>query len=316
MRRIRLTALIAAFALAGPAMAAGWVEQKTEVKFQSKMMNRLAKGAADDVTKIYIHGDAKRTVTGNSGTVVDFEKDLVCQLKMKRKRATCATTGQTREKMQYVSQGFGGLLGGGDSGRAADEGAQGGGDPTADYEVSVDIRNSDDEEMVNGFKCKKSTWVFTAKRKGMSLEEGGGAIITVEMKIGPKLAVLDEIQAFDSRYAEAIGLPGGEQMAQAIRGSAGLGAAFKKLEDNQKEMPGSPIHTLMILENVAGKNGESAAGQGLGSALKGMFGGGGGGAKPGERTEAFRSITEILAAGDTRDPADARVPAGFKLKME
>ena len=297
-----------------PAFGSGSVEEKGTVTFGegAGMLNKLGGAATGTglVTKTFIDGDSKRTEVGDTGVYVNLAEERVCDLNYKKSRATCQTFAEKREQLAAINDVTGGLFGGS---RASGQDPQ----PTVEYEAKFEIQEIG-PETVNGHSATHFRWIATVHPKGMTIETGGGGIVTTDLWIGPEIPVVQEILEFDRRYLEAMGLPGGEQAAQVLKSYPALAAAMESFEENADRMEGTPVKTLMVLETVRGTNPPADSGGDSGSPL-GKLGFGrkksnsdGGDTAPDVPVERLRSTTEILSTDDSS--GGAAIPAGFKIK--
>jgi hypothetical protein len=167
--------------------------------------------------------------------------------------------------------------------------------------------------------------------KGRSIQQAGGLLFRNDLWLTPKLAELDELQAWNRRYAQkmaevygvAAGAASVQQMATLFARYPGAQQAMQKLraETEKVDLEGTAVSTTLTLtaiktaEQVAAaeKEGQKAD-TGIGGFLaKQMFKKAAG--DPAEpRTMLLTSAHELLRVTKDATAADVALPSGFKPK--
>jgi len=169
------------------------------------------------------------------------------------------------------------------------------------------------------------------REKDKTLEQAGSIVMTADSWMAPKIAALDEVLAFDRRYAEKLAGPTmmgqAEQMAMALAMWPGLQEAMGKYQAEGGNFDGTPISTVLTFSGVqSAEQAEAAAKQKeeeRPSGVGGMLGGLGkrlAKKKPeeqqakGGQTTIMTMTNEVLSVSTSVAPADVAIPAGFRQK--
>jgi hypothetical protein len=337
MRKLLVAAVL--LTLPALALAEATVEQKTQFQLAGaagKVVNFFSKTAREGLTTTtFVKGDRKLERSADSGELIDLAEEKVYTIDFGGKSYTVETFEQIRQRMREAME-------------KAREGAgkgQGKGQDKAEeqppeYEVDFDVNETGNKQTIAGFDCREVVATVVVRKKGMKLEEGGGAVLTSNMWLGPKIAALDEEAAFDLRYAKALRLQEmmDQQQMQALAAAfatnPALQEAMKKFRERKIDMKGSSVKTVMSLEAVADprqgatSGEESAAGgneasKGIGNMLgklgttfgkkKSKEGAEAKPATPG-RSQVFTTTGELVRAVPEAEAADVTIPANFKQK--
>ncbi len=326
-----VTLLAVSLAGIGFGLADAQVTAHTRTEFggaMGQMFNTFGgKAAREGVTTIEsVKGDRKLDRTGDNGILVDLAEEKIYTIEFDKQRYSVMTFEEYRQQMREALD---------RAKQASGESAPKQGGP--EYEIDVDVKETDAKRTLAGHPCKDTVVTIVARKKGMTLEAGGGTVLTTTMCMGPKLPELAAIDAFNVRYAKAIALDGaiGEsamQMAQMLGQNPSIAKVMKALRDKQSAFDGSPLATVMRIETVADPNAASGSeGDQGGASLGGMAGkfgkmfgkkksdGGetksqGSAQGSGERRLAMTTEREVRTIASSV-PADAvAVPASFKKR--
>ena len=82
-------------------------------------------------------------------------------------------------------------------------------------EVDVDLKNTGETKVVNGFDTRRAVLTITMREKGKTLEESGGMVVTSDMWMTPQIEAMKEVAEFDLKYAQKVY---GNVLAGAIGG--------------------------------------------------------------------------------------------------
>ena len=334
MKRASLAALLAACALTlpSPALVADVrSDEKTHVEF-SGMMGRMAgmlggKSAREGLTStVAVKGDRKATLSEASGQIVDLMEEKVYDLDIKKKNYRVTTFAELRKRMEEARKKTA-------ENAAKEQDKQ----PEPDknqkqMEIDFNVRNTGEKKAINGFDTHQVVITVTVREKGKKLEESGGMVLTSDMWLAPKIAVMKEVAEFDARYAKALygSMLAGvspEQIGMALAMYPAMKDAIAKMNVEGGKIDGTAILTTTTTESVksAAQLAEEAKGQDDNTAASpagGLSGALGGFAKkamkkkpeggPQARSTIFTSTHEVLKVATDVAAADVAVPAGFK----
>jgi hypothetical protein len=157
------------------------------------------------------------------------------------------------------------------------------------------------------------------REKGRTLEDGGGAVLTVDSWLGPDLPALKELAEFDLRYARAINPDAptlsAEQLATVLALYPMLKTANERLQKEGAKLRGTPLATTTTFEGVKSKEAldqqkQSGGGGGLGGMLARRM------MKKEEKPRAtvFTLSHETLEISTDVAENELAIPAGFKQK--
>lgn len=315
MKRFMVTA-IACAALAGVVSADVKTTARTTVKFEG-MIGRMAGmfGGGDDgkPATVAVQGDRKASLTNGTGRIIDLGEEKIYDLDGRRKTYQVTTFEELRRKMEEARARA--------EKDAAEAGEQEPAEPSGvEYELDFDVRETGQRKAIAGHDTRQVIAVVTMRQKGKTLEEGGGLVLTSDTWLAPRIAALDEITAFDRRYAEKLfGMATGmsaDQLAALIALHPGFQKAQERLAEEGAKLEGTPLMTTLTLESVKNPSQQASSGGG---------GGGIGGMagrlmrrnrdKPGQKNKVFTSTHEVLTIDTTVSAADLAVPAGYSEKQ-
>lgn len=303
------------------AFGAATVEQKTQVKFGGVMggvINVFGGKATHEgiTTTTSVKGSKRVNRSGEGAELVDLDEEKVYRIDHKRKTYTVQTFDEIRKQFE-------------DAQKQAAEREQGSKREKSDapeWEVDVDVKETGEKQSINGFDARRVILTITAHEKGKKLEQSGGAVLTNDMWMAPKIAAYNEVAEFERKYAQALYgdlLSGsqGQQMAVLVA----MNPAFQKVMKamGSKKLDGTAVKTVMTLETVAapGQARESASDTSVAGAVVGGLLGkmkkrqeGDKPASAAGRNRTFESTHELLSASGTASSDELVIPAAYKQR--
>jgi membrane-associated HD superfamily phosphohydrolase len=305
---------------AGSALADGTIEQKTRVQFGGMIGGIVnvfgGKAAREGVTSTTaVDGNRRLTTTGRTGELVDLDAEKVYTIDYDRKTYRVKTFDQMRKEYEEARK----EAAENEEERKSDKDAA----KAPEYEVDVAVKETGAKETINGFATKEVVTTITVREKGKKLEQSGGAVLTADMWMGPKIGVSRELAAFNAKFFRAVygdALAEMQQMAVLMATSPAFAKAMKEFAKKQTSFEGEPIRTNMTVETVAAagqaqeaeQEDQSVVGGLLARAMKKRQEKKGEPASAPGRTKLFDSTTEVLHAENTATGVE--LPAGFKQK--
>jgi hypothetical protein len=302
-------------------LAEGNVQQKTRVQFGG-VIGGIAnvfggKAAREGVTSTTaIKGNRRLTANERSGELVDLTEEKIYRIDYGRKSYEVVTFDELRKEYEEARK------------EAAEEAAENKKsdkkkEEGPEYEVDFDVRETGQKQVINGFNTKQVIVTVTVREKGKKLEQSGGAVLTSDMWMGPKVPAMAEINAFNARYFKQLygdATAEMQQMAVLMATTPTFAKAMKEFSKKRTTFEGDAIRTTLTFETVAapGQQAEEEQSSGgglvgglLNRAMKKRQESKGEASQPG-RAKLFDSTTELLSA--SKDAGDVAVPAGFKQK--
>lgn len=312
--RILITTLICA--LAASALSADVkTTQRATIKFEG-MLGRMIGlfGGSDDgkPQTIAVRGDRKAMLTDGSGRIVDLGEEKIYDLDGRRKTYTVTTFDELRRQMKDAEE------------KAKEDAEEAGDEPARDpgapeYELDFDVTETGSKKAIAGHDTRQVVATVTMRQKGKTLDAGGGLVLTSDMWLAPRggaLSALDEIAAFDRRYAEQLyGLStsmSADQLAALLAMHPGFQEAQKRLAAEGAKLEGTPLMTTLTLESVKNPEQQESGGSGIGGMAGRLMRRNRD--KPGQKQRVFTSTSETLSIATSVDEADLAIPAGFKEK--
>lgn len=297
-------------------------QEKTSLQFGGTLgglMNRFAGDAAKDgvVGRTAVRGSRKMTANDQTGRIVDLTEEKVYDIDFKKKEYRVTTFAELRKRWEDAQA---------KAKKDVDEMKDDRPDPRQEgkeYEISLDVKQTGQTKAMAGYNTREVIVTVTMHEKGKTVDAGGGLVMTNTLWLAPKIAALDEIGAFDLKFARAVygdAMPGVDaaQMGMLLASYPSFKEMSEKMAAEAKTLEGSPLSVTMTLEAVRSPEqlAEAAkpapSGGGLAGRLAGRFGPK---PKPAEaRTRAFSSTHDILSVATSVADADLALPAGFKEK--
>lgn len=303
-----------------PLLAEGNVQQKTRVQFGG-LIGGIAnvfggKAAREGVTSTTaVKGDKRLTTSDRSGELVDLSEEKIYRIDYGRKSYEVVTFDELRKQYEEAKKEAAEQAEENKKSTKKEEGPE--------YEVDFDIEETGQKQTINGFDTKQVIVTATVREKGKKLEQSGGAVLTADIWMGPKVPAMTELNAFNAKYFKQLygdATAEMQQMAVLMATTPTFAKAMKEFSKRRSAFTGEPIRTTLTFETVAAPGQqaeqEDASPSGLvGGLLRGAMKkrqeSKGEAAKPG-RSKLFESTTELLSA--TKDAGEVGVPAGFKQK--
>jgi hypothetical protein len=310
------SALAVAVALTLPVSAAVKTRQKVSVKFEGmmgRMMSMAGMGGDPTTSTVSVVGQRMSTFDDRSGQIVDLAEERVYQVDMRRKEYTITTFAQMRQQMEEARKRLA------EQSQSMDPQQQAQAEQAADaFEVDVDVKETGETKKIADQATKQVILTLTLRQKDQTLEQGGGFVMTNDMWLAPRVAALDELSAFQLKFAQAVfGEALGMDPRQASSISAlipAFGSLATRMAEEGKKLEGTALLTTSTLETVKSEAQLEAASQsgggGIGGALAGRFMRG----RNQPRSTTMTSTHEMLSISSTVADADVAVPAGFKEK--
>jgi len=289
---------------------------RTQIKFEGMLgrMIGMFGGGKPITSTVVVHGDRKATLSeGGSGRIIDLGEEKIYDIDAKRKTYKVTTFEELRRQIQEAKE------------QAAKDAAEAGektqspdepGGP--EYEIDFDVKETGATKSMAGHNTRQVLAIVTMRQKGKTLEEAGGLQLTSDMWLAPRIAALDQIHAFDLKFAEKVAgetaAMSASQLAALLAVHPGFQKAQARLAAEGAKLAGTPLMTTLTLEAV--KDPAAAAEQ--------QSGGGGIGAgiagrlmrrkqeKPGTKNKVFASSHETLTIDASASEADVAIPAEFK----
>jgi hypothetical protein len=319
-RKLLLLSAIALFT-AGSVVADGTVEQKTRAQFGGVIGGVVnvfgGKAAREGVTSTTaVDGPRRLTTTDRGGELIDLDAEKIYTIDYNRKTYRVQTFDELRKQLEEARKEAAEDARDADDAKKKNEGPE--------YEVDVKVDETGEKQTINGFDTKQVVTTITVHEKGKTLAQSGGAVLTADMWIGPKIAAFREINAFNEKYFKAVygdSLAEMQQMAVLMATTPAFGKAMKEFAKKRNAFDGESIRTTLVFETVAApgqqaEGGEESSGGIVGGLLskamkKRQEKKDGAASQPG-RSKMFESTTELLRAENTASGVE--LPAGFKQK--
>ena len=339
MSRVAI-ALILGLLSAGVAQADVRTDEKAQVKFEGmlgRMLNLFGgRGARDGiVSTVSVKGDRKMTVTGDTAQIIDLKEEKVYDVNLKNKSYTVTTFAEMRRQMEEARKKAEAQAR--ESAEPSQPAARDSREPQKEVEIDFSLKESGQKRAINGFDAREVVMTLAVREKGKKLEESGGLVMTSNSWLAPKIASMNDVAAFDRRYAEKMGAPtmlDAQQMAMVMAMYPQMKDAMAKFEAENVNMDGTPVLTVVKFEAVANpeqakqqqqsrNEQQSSGGGGLLGGLGGRLGrriaGGGDNNKPAEGAASNRATImtmqhELLKVTPAVTDADVAIPAGFKQR--
>ena len=297
--------------------AEGLVQQKTRVQFSGVVGGLVnvfgGKAAREGVTSnVAVKGNRMLTGNDRSAELVDLSEEKIYRLDYAKKSYTVVTFDELRKQYEEAKK------------EAAEEAEEAKKEKKKkeegpEYEVDFDIKETGKKETINGFDTKQVIVTATVHEKGKKLEQSGGAVLTADMWMGPKIPAMREIAAFQQKYFKQLygdATAEMQQMAVLMATTPTFAKAMKEFAKKRSAFEGDAVRTTLTFESVAapGQQAQEEENAGLvGGLLRGAMKKRQekNGAAPG-RNRMFESTTEVLSSSN--NAGEVGVPAGFKAR--
>jgi hypothetical protein len=306
-------------------------DEKSRVEFAG-MLGRMVslfggKAAREGVTStVAVKGDRKATLNDATGQIIDLNEEKIYDLDLKKKSYKVTTFAELRQQMEEARKKAE------EEARKAPE-AEKPAEPDPkqkEVEVDFDVKDTGEKKAINGFDTRQVVMTITVREKGKTLEQGGGLVLTSDMWLAPKIAAMQEVAAFDLKYAQKLYGPmvagvTASQMAMLMATYPMIKDAMARMRTEGGKLDGTAIQTTVTTdavksaEQIAQESKAAAESKPTSGGLSGRLGGmiarkigpkSDDAAKP--RTTFMTMNTEVLKVATTVAPEDVAVPAGFK----
>jgi hypothetical protein len=294
-----------------------------------KIVNIFGGKAAREGTTstVAVKGDRKSTINDTTGQIIDLGEEKVYDLDVKHKTYKVTTFDELRRRMEEAQK------------RAEESAAK---QPAAaprptpapeknqkQMDVDFSLKETGQKKAINGYDTHEIVMTITLREKGKTIDESGGMILTSDMWMGPKIAAMREIPAFDQRYWQKLhgtAIPGAsaEQMASAMAMYPMMKDAVSRMNSENVKMDGTAIQTTTTIDAVSSAEEMAKAQQseeakpapaptGLGGLLaKRMMQKKQASNESPNRATIMTTTTEVLKVATDLSASDVAIPAGYK----
>jgi hypothetical protein len=342
MSRYRIAIVAAALALCSHALVADVrVDEKTHVEFagmMGKMMNFFGGKSAREgvVSTVAVKGERKATMNDEKGTIVDLGEEKMYELDLKKKTYKVTTFDELRRRLEEAQKKAAENMQ-----KAKEKAAEKPSKPEEmNVEFDVDVKNTGQRKMINGFDSRESIMTITVRQKGKTLAQAGGMVLTLDQWLTPKIAAMKEVADFDMRFAKKVyaGLVAGvpaEQMAAATAMYPMMKQALGRMTTEGAKIDGTPILSTMTMDAVRSdeqvaqeaketKTAPADSGGKIPTSVGGLLGGLAKRAaakkaaedetEKGDKSRAtfMTTTTEVLKFATDVPASDVAIPSGFK----
>lgn len=305
------------------AFAEGTVSQKTRVQLGGVLGGVVnvfgGKAAREGVTgNTSVNGNRMLNGNDRAAELVDLGEEKIYRIDYGRKAYTVVTFEELRKQYEEAKKEA--------EEEAKESKKKGEKNEGPEYEIDFDVDETGEKQTINGFNTKQVIVTITVREKGKKLEQSGGAVLTADMWMGPKIPAMREITAFNQKYFKQLygdATAEMQQMAVLMATTPTFAKAMKEFSKKRGSFDGDAVKTTLTFESVAAPGQQAEAAEEDNSPA-GMVGGllrgamkkrqekkEGAAATPG-RSKLFESTTEILSASN--EAGDLSIPAGFKQR--
>jgi hypothetical protein len=336
MRTLCATALSLVLAL--PLLADAKVSQKTRLQLTGVLGGAMnvfgGRAAREGVTSdIVVKGNRRIMRSGESAEIVDLDEEKIYTVDYARKSYKVTTFDELRKQFKEAMEAR--------DEEASESKGKKEKDPNAkEYEIDFNSKATGERETINGFDAKQVIATVTIREKGKKLQESGGAVLTADMWMTPRVAAVREYEDFERRYIKKLWSDMGvdmRSMAAVAAMAPELSKAMKSFRENQAKLEGSPVRSVLTFETVPDPRAEATASEdeeeGASAANQAVKALGGfmnrmkkkPAEEPAEEPKAataktkggkvlFTSTTELLSASSGAASSDLAIPVGFTQK--
>jgi hypothetical protein len=309
-------------------------EERSRVQFGGTLgglLNKLGGKAAKEgvVQTVAVVGDRKLTLGDERGEIVDLAEERIYEIDVKKKAYAVTTFAELKERIE--EQRAKAEKEAAEARKKMEKEKHASEVPAREYEVDVEMSETGQKRTIAGHEARQVTMKAWVHEKGKKIQQSGGLLVATDTWLGPKVAALDEIAAFDRRYAlrlsEMLGFTApaaaasAAQMASLVAMYPQLQTAMEKVkaESEKVNMQGTPLAgglTITLWRSAAQVAEAQKQSEGMGGGLSGVL------AKkllkqgdPSDpRTNVLASTTELLKVVPVATAADVALPAGYKQK--
>lgn len=311
----RITAVLVVCAMSSPALSADVrTTERTTIKFEGMLgrMIGMFGGNDDEPRTVAVRGDRKATLSKGNGRIIDLAEEKIYDLDGRRRTYTVTTFEELRRRMEEARTEA--------EERAGEERDEPAREGEPDVEIDFTVRETGERRTIAGHSARQVIATVTMRQKGRTLQEGGGLVLTSDMWLAPAVAALDEIAAFDRRYAEKLyGMATGmstEQLAALLAAHPGFQQAQARLAEEGAKLEGTPLLSTLTLESVkdpSARERDTGGGGGVGGLAGRLIRRNRD--KPGTPERVFTSTHEVLSIDTSVTDADVAIPADYKERQ-
>jgi hypothetical protein len=312
-----LAGLVAAALVAAPLSADVKTRQRDSIKFEGMMgrvMSMAGVGGDPATSTVSVKGARMSSIGDRAGQIIDLGEERVYQLDVRKKEYTIVTFAEMRRQMEEMRKRLSQQT------TQAGEAERPAGGAGQDIEIDVNVQETDQRKSIAGHSARQVILTLTLRQKGKTLDEGGGIVMANDLWIAPSVAALDEVAAFQAKYAQAIF---GSAVAVDPRQASGIsalipafGALASRLAEEGRKLQGTTLASATVIETVKSEADMKAAaeqggGGGIGGALASRL------MRRGNQQARSKTMTmthEVLSVDATVTAEDVQLPAGFKEK--
>jgi len=325
MKRFFATGAVLVVALTLVATVRADVKTREKVTFKlegllGRMVNVFGGSAAKDgvVSTVALKGNRLARLSDSAGQIIDLSEQKVYDLDMKKKEYKVTTFDELRRRLQEAKE----KAEKDAKNQSAEEKSQVE-EAGKQLEFDASVKETGQKKNIAGYDTRQVILTITGHEKGKKIEESGGFIMNNDMWLGPKVAALDEIGAFQLKYVQAVY---GEALQLDPSQMAALSAMFpsfqkmaQQLQTESRKMQGTALFTTMTFEGMKSAEQMKAAssqesgGGGISGRLGGMLARKMRGPTE-QRSTILTTTLERLSVEPSASADDVAIPAGFKEK--
>lgn len=331
------TALAAALGLSVPLLGEAGVktDEHTRVQLGGALGGILklfgGKAAKEGiVTKTAVVGDRRLVIGEDAGQIVDLAEERIYDLDFKKKTYSVTTFADLKKKfdeMRAKAEQDAAAKAEADKKQPSQEPVEG----AKEFDVEFQSSPTAEKKTIAGHEARLVILRVTVHEKGRSLQQAGGLLFRNDLWMAPKLTELDELHAWNQRYAlkmaEVYGVAAGtdavEQMAKLQAMYPGAQKAMERLraETEKVNLAGTPVATTLTVTAIRSQEQLAAAEKDSMNANTGITGflakqafkkGAGDPTEP--RQMLLTSARELLRVTKDASAADVALPSGLKAK--
>ncbi len=314
---------VASVALVAPSLSADVkTREKTVVRFEGfvgRLMNR-AFGGNDGITStVAVKGNRLARTADNQVEIIDLSEQRVYSVDTRRREYTVRTFEEIRKQMEQARA----ELEKQSQEMSADD-RQAMQQAGKNIDFDVDVRETGQRRNLAGHDAREVVVTIAMRERGRTLEESGGLVMTNTMWLGPTVAALAELHAFQMKYFQAVfGADFAGMNVQSMNALSamvpGIGTLASRMAQEQRRLEGTPLSTTMVFESVrspeqmkqAEAGQQSGGGGGIGGAIAGRLMRRN---APQQRSTAMTTTNDILSIDPTVTDAELAIPANFKQR--
>jgi hypothetical protein len=318
MDRIVRSLIVLVAAGLGLARADVKVQEKSHLKLEGGLgtVQRMMGKEDASPSTVAVRGDRKLTLGASSGELIDLKEEKVYRLDPRKRTYQVTTFDELRKQNQPKEH------------RVEERHERKEPAKEPDTEIDLDVKETGQKKTINGFDTHQVITTVVIRKKGQTLEQGGGTVFTTDTWLTPQAKARDEVAAFDLRYLKKLyGEAAAKEMAGAFAaiaaaGLPGMGLGMEKLREAGTKLEGYPILTTTLIEKVrsaaelapkAEEQEEAPADvKGIGGFLAKRLGKKMLEKKPQPRELLMTGTQEVLSLSTSVTDADVAMPGGYR----